>query len=556
MRRGVPVVAMMFVLASTFAAGATSRTVHDASGEKQATQRMDARLASVHRWGYVRTASSAHAKWIVDAAAGRRARSDRLEPASTASATAHTPKVIESFEGPHDTSVAPGNAVGAIGPARFVNLVDERYAIFDRTVSPPAMISSGTLLDFAQATGVEVFQPNVIWDPGTQRFYYAMDEVLVAQQPASVRIDWGFSMTATPNTTADWCHYATDFGIYGATGRFPDFPRLGDTADFVLIGVNSYLPGNAYLGSDVAWITKPPPGSACPPDPSFLRGVAQHLKEQNGSPAFSPVPADQIDGHGIGYVVASSDLGSPGGAGAGGAQSQATSSDHLSVFTVTRNADGTANIPPVGSSVPVKRYKMPKSAPQMGSSTKLDTLDGRLTNAQEAIDPETGKRMVYTQHTVRGGAGAEVRAYKVDPATLTQTTVEATSDDLFVFDGAVSSDRAVDGSALPAAARFGESIVVGFDTSSATTPVTIRMIGQIDSGARSKMLQVRQSSNPDADPFCQQLCPWGRWASAEPDPAMAGIAKASHGVVWLTGEWVGPPSGGADWRSWNWSARP
>jgi hypothetical protein len=162
--------------------------------------------------------------------------------------------------------------------------------------------------------------------------------------------------------------------------------------------------------------------------------------------------------------------------------------------------------------------------------------------------------MLYTQHTVSGGGGSQIRVYKVDPVTLTQTTVKATNTNLYVFNGAVSTDRAVDTGAEPATARFGDGIVLGFNTSSPVTPVTIQMIAQIDSGAKSRRVQVLQSPSPDNDQFCQQVCPWGRYVSATPDPTLSG--RALHGVVWLTGEWVGPPAGGSQWRSWNWSARP
>jgi hypothetical protein len=440
--------------------------------------------------------------------------------------------------------------VGAVGLTRFVNLVNTKYAIYDRTQSPPVLQSMGPLQDLAGVGADLVFDPNVIWDPGTSRFYYAMDHVVGAND---VRIAWGFSQTDTPNTSLDWCHYSFDFGVYGPTGRFPDYPKLGDTADFLLIGVNDYHLMSTFLGSDVTWIAKPPAGPACPPEGSFLRGVQTDVRQQNGSTAFTPVPADQIDDSSTGYVMASSDLGSPGVVDATGS----ASSKRLTVLTVTKNMDGTANITPVGRSVTVPRYSMPPSAPQKNTPATLDTLDARLTNAQEAFRPELGKAMLYTQHTVTGGAGSEVRVYMVDPVTLAVTVVRVKDKKRFVFNGAVSSDREVNGTTAPAVALNGDSIVVGFDQSSISTFVRVGMISQIDSGARSPVVVVVVSMNPQMGQACQPTCPWGAYASGnpDPDPDPPPAGGPPTGEVWLTNEWVGPP-GGFPWRSWDWSAHP
>ena len=46
---------------------------------------------------------------------------------------------------------------------------------------------------------------------------------------------FGFSTTANPTTAADWCRYNLGYGA-----DFPDYPKLGDTKDFALIGANVY----------------------------------------------------------------------------------------------------------------------------------------------------------------------------------------------------------------------------------------------------------------------------------------------------------------------------
>ena len=134
----------------------------------------------------------------------------------------------------------------------------------------------------------------MIWDPGTKRFYYLADDI-----NGDNFLSLGFSKNASPNTAADWCKYNLDYGA----SDFPDYPKLGDTKDFTLIGVNVFT-GNPFTGSDVLAVTKPAAGTACPDPASF--GVTQQtdLQNANGAQAFTPVPANQTDTSGTGWIVA------------------------------------------------------------------------------------------------------------------------------------------------------------------------------------------------------------------------------------------------------------
>ena len=123
-------------------------------------------------------------------------------------------------------------STGAIGPASFVQLVKARAGIFNRTTG--SLKASGTLDDLAGvAASVISFDPQVIWDPTTNRFYYTMDSMFAATDQ---RLSWGFSKTSDPsNVTTDWCHYTLSYGI-----KFPDYPKLGDSQFFLIIGANVY----------------------------------------------------------------------------------------------------------------------------------------------------------------------------------------------------------------------------------------------------------------------------------------------------------------------------
>src|SRR5262249_61134436 len=104
-------------------------------------------------------------------------------------------------------------------------------------------------------------------------------------------------------------------------------------------------------------------------------------------------------------------------------------------------------------SAPAAADTVPAAAPQPGPAFKLDTLDARPTQAVSAVDPKHGSvTALWTQHTVFGGAGAQVRWYEINPAThslIQKGTISSPS--LFTFNGAISPDRRING----ASKKFG-----------------------------------------------------------------------------------------------------
>src|SRR6266702_3791473 len=157
-------------------------------------------------------------KAAANAAAARRAG----RPAQSARAVL-APGVVRNWAGQRDTTDAPSDSTGAIGTIRYIELVNAKAAIYSRSSNTPT--AAGALL---QLTGCatagctdNVFDPQVIWDPGTTRFFYAADDIVSSTQNL---LDIGFSTTATPDLSASsWCRFALNFG-----STFPDYPKLGD----------------------------------------------------------------------------------------------------------------------------------------------------------------------------------------------------------------------------------------------------------------------------------------------------------------------------------------
>jgi hypothetical protein len=441
-----------------------------------------------------------------------------------------TPSTFRSWNGQYDTSVTPGDSTGAVGPTRYVELVNLKFGIYSRTSS--TALATGTLASFTGDSAGNLSDPQVIWDPDTRRFYY-----VVLDFSYNI-LDVGFSKTDTPSSAADWCKYSADYG-YGT--NIPDYPKLGDTRDFWLIGVNVFNSSGAFLRSDVDWITKPAAGATCPAGSTFRIGQKANLLNAGGTKAFTPVPANQTDGSGTGWIVAAKDT-------------TLGSGSFLSVFSVTKNSNGTANIQGTARSLSVSSYSLPPPAPQSGTSKTFDTLDGRLTQAVSAIDPSrSGKVAIWTQHTVAGGAGARIRWYEINPATpaLFQSG-SVSSSTLYVFNGAIAPDRVVNGTSV----AFGNSMVLGFDTSSSSAFEAIQMVSKIGTAAQSGFVLIRQSAGRNVDFSCAPVCRWGDYAGATPDPGAS--TTAAHGQVWLTSEYnvSSTTNSNVDWRTQNWGVTP
>lgn len=219
-----------------------------------------------------KSAEEETAKAALTAAAmrGRSAGPSTDAPAEAPPSAA--PVTTRSFEGIFQPNSAPSDSTGAVGPNRYIELVNTNFAIYNKTSNTP--IATGTLNELAgQAPTVNSFDPQIIWDAQTNRFYYLMDSIFSATDN---KLAFGFSKNAAPNSAADFCHYQVNYGA-----AFPDYPKVGDSQHFLIIGVNTFAPG--FVGSDIMGISKPPAGTTCPDVLTFKFGIVQNIKDSAGT---------------------------------------------------------------------------------------------------------------------------------------------------------------------------------------------------------------------------------------------------------------------------------
>ena len=448
------------------------------------------------------------------------------------------------WSGATDSQVTPPDTTGAIGPNSYIELINLQYEIFSRGGAP---ISTGPIENITAGDHRCLTDPQIIWDPDRQQFFYSILDT------CNETFDLGFSKTANPTGggASQWCQYSAF--QYGS--QLPDFPKLGDSRDFIFVGSNVFT--NAiftyiYDRSDVAWINKSDLSYNASTDTcnySGIRaGVFTGVTDAFGALASTPVPANNVEYKDPnGYVVADPDASSqPNGV-----------ATHLTLFTIGNDGSGNAALVSTKNVPLATGYSVPADAPQPGTKKKIDTSDGRLTQAVAAVDPVAGQMAIWTQHTVFGGAGAQVRWYEIAAATgavLSSGTVSNGS--LYAFNAAISPDRAV----TPTSQRFGGSMALTFNTSGSGRGMfpAIRYVTKPAGGGQTAWpgVLVVQSPGRDVDFSCASApCRWGDYAGASPDPTPAGTAG---GAVWLANQWnkKSITSNDVDWRTQVFSVSP
>ena len=444
------------------------------------------------------------------------------------------PRLGVSWEGQTQGNIAPPDPTGAVGPASYIEMINSRYGIYDRS---GALVQEFDLGELTRFPVDELSDPQIVWDPYAGRFYYLVVDFYTSQYA------FGYSKTSDPHdAVTDFCHYSVD-ALYSSL-YLPDYPKLAVTQDFVLVGANIFLLLSFYTGSDIDWWVKPT-NPVCPGSLG-AGGKFEGVRNVDGSYMSTPVPAVAADRSSGGWVVGTADVSTSG------------SASFVTVYKVDRNAQGYASLSGP-KAVSVDAYDMPANAPQAGTTFKLDTFDTRFTHAMAGYDPRIGTTAIWTTHGVFGGAGSEMRWYELAALATPQLAQSGrvTDPDLYVFNGAVSPDRAADDVTGPTAVT-GANMVLGFNTSSAATYPTIQMVSQRGAGSQSAWVAVQQSLGPNVDFSCgggtvPDLCRWGDYAGATPDPLVS-----SGGQVWLSAEWNVAPTDGQNpvWRTWNWSASP
>ena len=418
----------------------------------------------------------------------------------------------------------PPDSTGAIGPTRYLEVVNQLVGVFDRNnLNPLGSTDLGTFT--AAPSGLLTSDPQVQWDPQGNRWFYAA--IGFTSNLNNSYILFGWSKTADPSDLAGgWCRYSVQTGT-----DFPDYPKLGHDANFVMIGTNVFdtrKPALPFVTADVWAIPKPAASqSTCSGSvtTSHFADATHLLKNSDGTLAATPVPANTADSSANGFIVAGHD----------------PSVNPQSKVMVWHMAPGPALV--ADGDISVGTYSVPPNVPQPGTSYLIDSLDGRLTQAVALFDPSAGAEAVWTQHTVGSSGRSMVRWYEFLPGSLTVRQLgQLASTTDFYWNAAVSPSSSGD-DAMIEYNRGSSSLLaqIGAQTRTKTTPLGQMDAGEVLLGSSSDATQeILFQGNCTSNP-----CRWGDYSGATPDPVNPGVVWGSNQI---TGPWV---FGLAQWTTQN-----
>jgi hypothetical protein len=160
------------------------------------------------------------AKAAANARAGLAASRSKPKPGGGGGPTIfNPPNVSPSFDGTYQTQVTPPDTTGAIGPDRYIETVNTKYAIYTRAGS---LLDTGSLSSLTGIPGglfgYNLSDPQMMWDAKTGRFYYAAIYFDFFLSANGIAVGW--SKTATPASSSDFGSSFRRCANAAATTRF------------------------------------------------------------------------------------------------------------------------------------------------------------------------------------------------------------------------------------------------------------------------------------------------------------------------------------------------
>jgi hypothetical protein len=422
-------------------------------------------------------------------------------------------------------NVTPPDTTGAIGSANYVEIVNEEIAVYERS---NLTLHSGSPLGLASFTGgTAPCDPQIKYDAQSERWFYSALRCDGTTKSNELYLGWSKSSNpsslAGTSETSGWCKFKV--ATQPATS-LDDYDKLGVDGAHVTIGANLFASSSgAFQTAQILVAPKPPTGtitSCAAPTVHVFGSPSTPLTTSIGDSAFTPEPATVAGTASGGYVV-SADF------------STETSGNHLMVWQVGGSAES-PTFEPKGD-VEVASFSSPPNVPQPeGSTDKIDSLDGRFTQAVAAPDPsvEGGAETIWTQQTIASGEDSVVRWYEIVPSKLEVHQSGTVSDASgFAFNAAIAPTLAGGAALVYNVGGHEAKVQVKAQSRIASTPL----------GTMSGPITLRESSAIDSDFTCPSqpygtehhavACRWGDYAGASVDP--------SHpSLVWGSDQLNGP----------------
>ena len=415
----------------------------------------------------------------------------------------------------------PPDSTGAAGPSNYLEMDNSNFAAYDRTLKLQGVV---TLDVFAlQGPAVPFCDPQIQWDPSANRWLYSFLYCNTSTTQQVVEFGWSKTANPLPLTSGNWCQFAFD-----NTHFLFDYDKLGHSDGYLVVGGNLYdeshpTPTPPFVRAGMEWAPLPAAGDTSCSIP-ITGATSLPLRNGDTSLSFTPVPVNTDISSPNAYVVAAHDP-------AGNTNGIPAPQSNLTVW----HLDAGGNLILDGDIGVTSTYTFPKPATQPGTPDTLDTLDGRLTQAEG--NPVTG---FYTQHTVGGSLGlSDVRWYELKVTAGTVSLVQQ---------GAIGFLNTYTFNAAISPRTDGQGAAIFYDVSGAAVSKLPQVWTQVRRSSdpagsfEPGITDLVNSTNADTDFSCTTAfggppCRWGDYSGATPDPAQPLL-------VWGTNMFTAIPSVG------------
>ena len=430
--------------------------------------------------------------------AAQKAAAAAAAPRGRAPAEVLAPSVLAptlqfiNFEGlGPPTSLAPSDSHGAVGHIQYVEVVNTTIRVYTKgnpAVSQPTVVTTSTLQAFF-GTSETLFDPRAIYDPNWQRWI-----VLATRHSTSVSDPSAFfelAVSQTNDASGSWC--IAQIGLGGTPGQWLDYPQLGQDQDGIIVTGNLFSGADAFIAARLISLSK-----------ARLFNCLSFSFPVFGGLVGTLAPPIVRDGNPAATLLA---------ANGGTVQKYSLTSSSRAPATLTG---------PVAITGPAA-WTVPPDAPQLGTTTLLDTLDGRFVNASTQVGNE-----VWNTHTVNNGGIAGVRWYRIDHVTnavVQQGIIPGGSN--YLFNASIAVNDAL-------------NAFMTYSMSSAALRPQVRYTGKL-SAAVSIPFGTSLVSSPNVFTGVT-VARWGDYSAVSIDPS--DTTKA-----WIVNQYVGGAS------QFNWRTR-
>ncbi|PYI84463.1 MAG: hypothetical protein DME26_13205 [Verrucomicrobia bacterium] len=338
----------------------------------------------------------------------------RLAPAAS------LPQIGRNFTGStfgFDSSAVPADANGAVGPNHFVELINCRYSVYDKSSGSRVQ----TMTDFAfwtnsgvaLSTNLAVTDPRIIFDTYSARWFASMvDFTIGARRLRPNRFLLAVSENSDP--TGTW--HGVAFNADNApNGNFADFPTLGVDTNGVYLSGDMFNRFSSRVGATLVSIPK---GGLMENPPSIagrtsFGTLSLSTRGNILQPAMTTGAASTPES-----VLAAGDLGD-----------DFLPHTTLVASTIQNAAVASGATLSAAAVLNVASYTAPMDPTQPDGSENLDDGDARISACVRRVGD-----VLYAVHATAVNNRAAIRWYKINAVTKTliqSGTITDSNLDLF-----------------------------------------------------------------------------------------------------------------------------